>query len=77
MCIVGSSEENIVGNLTFHQLGLIIAAATTLFAIIVSFYLIFMHATHYTKPYEQRQYVVVFLAEEFTLTDTVSFASCS
>jgi hypothetical protein len=46
------------GSLTFHQLGMIIAAACSLFAILTSFYLIFMHATHYTKPYEQRQYVL-------------------
>ena len=44
--------------MTFHTLALIIAAACALIAIIVSFYLIIMHATHYTKPYEQRQYVL-------------------
>jgi hypothetical protein len=44
--------------MTFHTLALIIAAACALIASIVSFYLIIMHATHYTKPYEQRQYVL-------------------
>jgi len=57
----------IAGSLTFHQLGLIIAAACSLFAILTSFYLIFMHATHYTKPYEQRQYVLYLQVEGFLL----------
>jgi hypothetical protein len=54
---VGKSENPIVGTMTFHTLGLIIAAACSLVAILLSLYLIFMHANHYTKPYEQRQYV--------------------
>lgn len=55
--LVGSSEVPMVGDMTFHTLGLIVAASCSLIAIILSFYLIWMHAIHYTKPYEQRQYV--------------------
>ena len=55
---VEGSENPIVGGMTFHTLGLIIAAACALVAILLSLYLIFMHANHYTKPYEQRQYVL-------------------
>ncbi|KAI1323196.1 organic solute transporter Ostalpha-domain-containing protein [Xylariaceae sp. FL0255] len=51
------SEVPIVHNLTFHQLTLIIGGATTIFAIIVSFYLIFQHATNYTRPREQRHII--------------------
>lgn len=54
--VVGGSEEVLIGDLTFHQLGIIVSAATALIAIITSFYLMWMHALHYTKPYEQRQY---------------------
>ena len=44
-----------VGTMTFHTIGLIVAAACAFIAILLSFYLIWMHALHYTKPYEQRQ----------------------
>jgi hypothetical protein len=55
-CVVGTSEVPIVGSITFHNLGLIISAACTLIAILLSFYLIWMHALHYTNPTQQRQY---------------------
>lgn len=48
-------ETKSFGSLTFHQLGLIICAGTGLFATLLSFYLMFMHATHYSRPWEQRQ----------------------
>lgn len=54
---VGASEEKIIGSLTFHNFAILIAAACSFIAILVSFYLIWMHALHYTKPYEQRQQV--------------------
>ena len=44
--------------LTFHQLGLYLAAIFAVIALVVSFYLIMMHATHYLRPWEQRQYVI-------------------
>jgi hypothetical protein len=52
------SEIPIAGKLTFHALALIISAACSLVAIVLSLFLIWMHATHYTKPCEQRQYVL-------------------
>lgn len=52
-----TSEVTVVGNFTFHQLAIIIGGACTLIAIVLSFYLIWMHALHYTKPREQKQYV--------------------
>ncbi|RFU27050.1 hypothetical protein B7463_g9281, partial [Scytalidium lignicola] len=54
---IGPSEVNIVGNITFHNLAIIIAAACSLFAMLCSFYLIWMHALHYTKPTEQRHII--------------------
>lgn len=53
--VLPTSEREIVGSLTFHKLALIIAGASTIVAIILSFYLIWMHALHYTKPREQKQ----------------------
>lgn len=65
---VGASEVPVVGSLTFHNLGLIIAAACTLIAILLSFYLMWMHALHYTNPSQQRQYVPSFRTL-FSLSD--------
>ncbi|CEJ90013.1 hypothetical protein VHEMI05824 [[Torrubiella] hemipterigena] len=48
------SEIALVGNLTFHDLARIIGAACTLISVVLSLFLIFMHATHYTKPQEQK-----------------------
>ncbi len=56
--VLPTSEITIVGPLTFHDLALIIAGASTIVAITMSFFLIFQHALHYTKPREQKQYVV-------------------
>jgi Organic solute transporter Ostalpha len=41
---------------TFHRLGLLLCVIFGAIAVLVSFFLIFMHATHYLKPWEQRQY---------------------
>lgn len=49
------SEVKIVGPLNFHDLARVISAGCTLIAVVLSLYLIFMHATHYTQPKEQRQ----------------------
>jgi hypothetical protein len=52
---VGTSEIPIVGRFTFHDLALTIAGGTTIIAILLSVYLMFMHAVHYTRPREQKQ----------------------
>ncbi|KAL1889315.1 hypothetical protein Sste5346_008970 [Sporothrix stenoceras] len=55
--ILPTSESKVAGPLTFHDLALIIAGASTLIAICMSLYLIWMHALHYTKPKEQRHII--------------------
>ncbi|KAL3442193.1 organic solute transporter Ostalpha-domain-containing protein [Aspergillus insuetus] len=45
------------GGLTFHELCLIIIGAFALVAGFISFYLIMRHATHYSKPVEQRHII--------------------
>jgi hypothetical protein len=45
------------GGLTFHHLALLVAGACALFACGISIFLIMQHATHYSKPIEQRQLV--------------------
>ena len=41
--------------MTFHHLGLWISAGFGIFSVIVALLLVFTHATHYSKPWEQRQ----------------------
>ena len=52
-------EVPILYGMTFHKIALIISALFATIATSVSGWLIFMHATHYSKPYIQRQYVRV------------------
>ncbi|CAK7199739.1 hypothetical protein SEUCBS139899_002422 [Sporothrix eucalyptigena] len=55
--ILPTSEVKVAGPLTFHDLALIIGGASTLVAVCMSLYLIWMHALHYTKPNEQRHII--------------------
>lgn len=67
------TEDPIWHDYTFHRLSLWIAAAFALIAIVVSFFLIFMHATHYLKPWEQRHIVrILFMVPVYA---AVSFLS--
>lgn len=43
--------------MTFHHFGLIVSVTFALIAVLISFFLIWRHATHYLKPWEQRQCV--------------------
>jgi hypothetical protein len=43
------------GGITFHRLSEFVGAVFALVACAVSFFLIIGHATHYSKPEEQRQ----------------------
>ncbi|KAH8680994.1 organic solute transporter Ostalpha-domain-containing protein [Xylariales sp. PMI_506] len=52
-----TSEIKIAGPFTFHQLALIIAGGCSAIAILTSFYLMFRHATNYTKPTEQKHII--------------------
>ncbi|KAI9642371.1 hypothetical protein NHQ30_009175 [Ciborinia camelliae] len=71
---IGKSEEVLVGNLTFHELGIILSAAAALIAIILSLYLMWMHAMHYTKPYEQRHIIrILFMVPIYSVASCLSF----
>ncbi|KAF7516380.1 hypothetical protein G7054_g14190 [Neopestalotiopsis clavispora] len=51
------SETKIVGPFDFHQIALIVAGGCAATAIIASFYLMWTHATNYTKPREQKHII--------------------
>lgn len=55
LAVSPGSEIKIAGPLNFHDLARVISAGCTLIAVVLSLYLIAMHATHYTQPKEQRQ----------------------
>lgn len=58
---------------TFHRLILVISAVGGLIAIIVSLFLMFMHATHYSRPTEQRHILrILFMVPIYAM---VSFLS--
>ncbi|KAH6715890.1 organic solute transporter Ostalpha-domain-containing protein [Leptodontidium sp. 2 PMI_412] len=71
---IGSSEIPMVGTMTFHTIGLIVAAACAFIAILLSFYLIWMHALHYTKPYEQRHIIrILFMIPTYAAASFLQF----
>ncbi|KAK3390273.1 putative DUF300 domain protein [Podospora didyma] len=71
--ILPAAEIPIVGTLTFHQLALIIAAASTLVAILMSLFLIMMHATHYTVPHEQKHIMrILFMVPVYATSSFLS-----
>jgi hypothetical protein len=51
-----NKEQPVFGDWTFHALGLWLAAGFAIFASITALILIFLHATHYSRPWEQKQY---------------------
>ncbi|CAD6445948.1 507491ea-c415-4eb3-ac13-811aa8d7f337 [Sclerotinia trifoliorum] len=71
---IGKSEVVLVGNLTFHELGIFVSSATALIAILLSLYLMWMHALHYTKPYEQRHIIrILFMVPIYSVASFLSF----
>ncbi|KAI1422253.1 organic solute transporter Ostalpha-domain-containing protein [Xylaria sp. FL1777] len=67
------SEEKLAGNLTFHQLALIIAGGSTIVAYIVSFYLMWQHALNYTKPREQKHIIrILFMVPIYATSSFLS-----
>ncbi|KAI0406908.1 organic solute transporter Ostalpha-domain-containing protein [Xylaria palmicola] len=67
------SEEALAGDLTFHQLALIIAGGSTIVAYIVSFYLISQHALNYTKPREQKHIIrILFMVPIYATSSFLS-----
>ncbi|CRG87120.1 Transmembrane protein 184C [Talaromyces islandicus] len=60
--------------LTFHRLGLILCAAFGLVAICCSVFLMFAHATHYSKPREQRHIIrILFMVPIYSVASFLCF----
>ncbi|KAL2433399.1 hypothetical protein ABEF95_004086 [Exophiala dermatitidis] len=68
------SEDPIWHDYTFHRLGLYLGAIFSLIAVAVSFLLIFLHATHYLKPWEQRHIIrILFMVPVYAAVSFLSY----
>jgi hypothetical protein len=69
------SEVPVWHNYTYHVLGRFIGGCFAAFAIVFSFFLIFMHATHYLRPWEQRHIIrILFMVPIYATVSWLSFA---
>ncbi len=67
------SEQPLWRGYTFHHFGLFLCAVFGGIATIIGLTLIFLHATHYLKPYEQRHIIRILLL--IPVYSVVSFLS--
>ncbi|RCI09831.1 hypothetical protein L249_3996 [Ophiocordyceps polyrhachis-furcata BCC 54312] len=69
MRISSDDEVLIIGPLDFHDLARLVAAACTLIAVVMSLYLVWMHALHYTQPREQRYIIrILFMVPVYAVS---------
>ncbi|KAK0287904.1 hypothetical protein LTS00_009749 [Friedmanniomyces endolithicus] len=54
-------EIPLFNSITFHHLGLFLAAVFGLISIILALFLVFQHATHYLRPWEQKHIIRILL----------------
>ncbi|KAF2674403.1 DUF300-domain-containing protein [Microthyrium microscopicum] len=67
-------EQPLIGTLTFHQVGLLISVAFGGFACLVALILIFLHATHYSVPNEQKHIIrILFMIPIYATISVVSY----
>lgn len=66
-------EKPLFGSLTFHRLGLLLCVIFGLISVVIAFFLIVQHATHYLKPWEQKHIIRILLM--IPIYSTVSFLS--
>ncbi|CAG7942588.1 unnamed protein product [Penicillium olsonii] len=61
------------GGITFHLLALLVGGVCGIVACVVSLYLILQHATHYSKPIEQRHIIrILFMVPVYSLVAWLS-----
>lgn len=67
-------EEALWKGFTFHHFGLFLAAIFGLISVIISLWLIFMHATHYLRPAEQRHIIrILFMIPIYSVVSFLSY----
>ncbi|TIA62077.1 DUF300-domain-containing protein [Aureobasidium pullulans] len=66
-------EDPLFSKVTFHHVGLVVSAVFALISVVVAFFLVYKHATHYSKPWEQKHIIRILLM--IPIYSTVSFLS--
>lgn len=69
-------EEDELGNtgLTFHTVGLIVSSTFGLIATVIALWLIYCHATHYSRPWEQKHIIrILFMIPVYAVVSFLSF----
>ena len=67
-------ETPVWRNMQFHHFGEILSALFALIAVLVSWYLIWRHCTHYLKPWEQRHIIrVLFMVPVYAFVSFLSY----
>ncbi|KAL6718843.1 hypothetical protein ACLMJK_003077 [Lecanora helva] len=67
-------EKKIWHNMEFHHFGLILSALFGLIAVLMSWYLIWRHCTHYLKPWQQRHIIrVLFMVPTYSIVSFLSY----
>lgn len=54
-------EDPLFSKVTFHHVGLVICIVFTIISTVISFFLMQKHATHYSKPWEQKHIIRIIL----------------
>ncbi|OCT50365.1 transmembrane protein [Cladophialophora carrionii] len=68
------TEDPLWDGHTFHTIGLWVGAIFTLIALLISFFLILMHATRYLKPWEQKHIIrILFMIPIYAAVSLLSF----
>lgn len=67
-------EEALWKGFTFHHFGLFLSAIFGLISVLVSLWLIAMHATHYLRPSEQKQTIrILFMIPVYSIVSFLSY----
>ncbi|KIV76855.1 hypothetical protein PV11_08710 [Exophiala sideris] len=68
------TEDDIWDGHTFHEIGLGVGIIFTFIAVVISFFLIGMHATHYLKPWEQKHIIrILFMVPVYAAVSLLSY----
>lgn len=67
-------EQPVWHDWTFHRIGLWISAICSLFALALSFLLIYLHASHYLRPWEQKHIIrILFMVPVYAAVSFLSY----
>ncbi|EME45821.1 hypothetical protein DOTSEDRAFT_71499 [Dothistroma septosporum NZE10] len=68
------AEDPLWKGFTFHHFGLFLAAIFGLISVIISLWLIYMHATHYLRPSEQKNIIrILFMIPVYSIVSFLSY----